>query len=285
MVRGSEGRNSAKIQYIIQGMSQISVAGRASGRAAAAVLVVVALTLTMAGCGGRSLFGKHYEYEEDLYLSLDGSAEIIVNASVAALVVLRGLDTLPLDPAARIDRDHVRDLFTSPHGEVIRVSRWRRFGRQFVQVRLRVPDIRVLPNSAPFSWSTYTLTEQNGEAIFTQTVGPSAMRPGTLPSVGWQGGELAAFKIHLPSRISYHNARDIDTDEPSAIARGNILAWEQLLTDRLDGTPIEIEVRMDRQSIFHRTLWLFAGSFAAAVVLLASIVWWTMRRGATETPS
>ena len=35
--------------------------------------------------------------------------------------------------------------------------------------------------------------------------------------------------------------------------RGNILAWEQLLTDRLDGRPIAIEVRMDRQSILYTT--------------------------------
>ena len=50
--------------------------------------------------------------------------------------------------------------------------------------------------------------------------------------------------------------------------RGNILAWEQHLTDRLDGRPISIEVRMDRQSILYTTLWLFAGAFAAAVLLL-----------------
>ena len=50
------------------------------------------LALAGAACGGR-LFGKVYEYEEDIYLSLDGSAELIVNASVPALVALRGLDS------------------------------------------------------------------------------------------------------------------------------------------------------------------------------------------------
>ncbi len=36
---------------------------------------------------------------------------------------------------------------------------------------------------------------------------------------------------------------------------------------------------MDRQSILHRTLWLFAGAFTAAVLVLVGLVWWTMRRG------
>ena len=29
----------------------------------------------------------------------------------------------------------------------------------------------------------------------------SAMRPGTLQNVGWSGGELVAFRLHLPSKI------------------------------------------------------------------------------------
>jgi hypothetical protein len=37
---------------------------------------------------------------------------------------------------------------------------------------------------------------------------------------------------------------------------------------------------MDRQSILHRTLWLFAGAFAAAVLLIVVLIWLTMRKGA-----
>ncbi len=95
-------------------------------------------------------------------------------------------------------------------------------------------------------------------------------------------GELVAFRLHLPSRIGWHNARELETNETSDIARGNILVWEQLLTDRLDGRPVAIEVRMDRQSILYRTLWLFAGAFAAAVALIGALIWWTMRRAPRE---
>jgi hypothetical protein len=68
------------------------------------------------------------------------------------------------------------------------------------------------------------------------------------------------------------------------VYRGNILAWEQHLADRLDGRPVQIEVRLESESILHRTLWLFAGAFAAAVLTLAALIWWTMRRGRGHEP-
>ena len=36
---------------------------------------------------------------------------------------------------------------------------------------------------------------------------------------------------------------------------------------------------MDSQSILYRTLFLFAGAFAAAVLTLVALIWWTMRKG------
>jgi hypothetical protein len=248
-------------------------------RACAVVLCLALAVLAESACGAGGLFGRVYEYEEDLYVSLDGSADLIINASIPALVALRGLDLNP-DSSAQIDRDRIRALYQSPLTEVTRVSRpWRRNGRRYVQVRLSVTDIRQLSSVAPFSWSQYQLAQEGDEYVFKQTVGPSAHRPGTLKDFGWKGGELVAFRLHLPSRIRHHNARDIEEDVPLDVQRGNILAWEQHLTDRLDGRPIAIEVRMDAESILYRTLWLFAGAFSAAVLLLATIIWLTVRKG------
>jgi hypothetical protein len=248
---------------------------------AVATAAVAAAALILASCAPGTLFGKQYEYEEDLTIALDGSATLTVNASLAALAALRGL---PVDPGASgIDRDRIRALFESPVAEVTRVDRgWRRAGRQFVQVRLRVPDIRRLHEAAPFAWSRYELFEAGGQHVFRQTVGAAAFRPGTMAKVGWNGGEVVAFRVHLPSRITWHNSRDLETNETADIGRGNILAWEQHLADRLDGAPVAVEIRMESQSILYRTLWIFAGAFAAAVLLLAALVWWTVRRGRTE---
>ena len=259
--------------------------GRASATRAAALVFVILWCAAAFACGGRGgFFGKVYEYEEDLYVALDGSADLIVNASLPALQALRGLK---LDERSSTTlRNLVREAYQSSDTQVTRVSRpWRRFGRRYIQVRLHVADIRKLNQVAPFSWSTYELSPHGNDFVFKQTIGPCALKPGTLQNVGWTGQELVAFRIHLPSRITWHNARDLDTNQASEIQRGNILAWEQQLTDRLDGRPIEIEVRMEKQSILHRTLWLFAGAFAAAVLLLGFFVWLTLRKGAKEVAS
>src|SRR5262245_66657822 len=95
-----------------------------SGRRAN-VLVLLGLLAAIAttACGG--VLTKKYEYEEEIYLLLDGTATVNVNASVASLVALRGAD-LPLDPGARIDRRRVRALFEGPGVTVSRVSLSRR---------------------------------------------------------------------------------------------------------------------------------------------------------------
>ncbi|HET7218121.1 MAG TPA: hypothetical protein VFJ02_08730 [Vicinamibacterales bacterium] len=259
-----------------------SIDGRASWRWRACTLVILCLLPAIAPACGGGLFGKVYEYEEDVYVSLDGSADVIVNASVPALVTLRGL-ALDTNPSARFDNDALRAAYKSPVTEVTRVSRpWRRHGRRFVQVRLHVSDIRRLPQVAPFAWSTYELADKDGLVVYKQNVAASAMRSGTLQNFGWTGGELVAFRLHLPSKIVWHNARDLETNDTSDIARGNILAWEQHLTDRLDGRPIAIEVRMENQSILHRTLWLFAGAFASAILVIGGLIWWTIRKGPKE---
>ncbi|MBA3297599.1 MAG: hypothetical protein H0U19_11770 [Acidobacteria bacterium] len=244
----------------------------------AAVLAALILAAATA-CGGGRIFGKQYEYEEDLTLSLDGSATVVVNASLPSLVALRGLP-LPTDNTTRLKDDEIRALFASPVTEVTRVSpAWRRKGRRFVQVRMKVKDVRRLHEVGPFAWSRYSLVEKNGQHLFRQTVGASALRPASLQNYGWDGREIVAFRLHLPSKIHHHNARDLETNETIDASRGNILAWEQHLADRLDGRPVELEVRMESRSILYRTLFLFGGAFTAAVIVLLLLVWWTMRRG------
>ncbi|MDQ3213299.1 MAG: hypothetical protein M3Q85_11545 [Acidobacteriota bacterium] len=248
--------------------------------ARAMVLAVVMIALCGAGACAGGILGKQYEYEEDLYLALDGSATVVVNASVPALVALRGID-LDLAATTRVDVGKIRAAYSSPVAEVTRVSPpWRRAGRRFVQIRLDVKDIRRLSEAGPFSWSHYGLAAQNGRHVYRQSVGASALRPGTLRNVGWKGSEVVAFRLHLPSRILWHNARELESGEPRGTSRGNILSWEQHLADRLAGTPVAIEVQMDSQSILHRTLWLFGGAFLAAVTVLALLIWFTFRKGA-----
>ncbi|MBA2306210.1 MAG: hypothetical protein H0W08_26775 [Acidobacteria bacterium] len=246
-------------------------------RVAAAVVAAISV-LSAAGCGG-GILGRQYEYEEDLTIGIDGSATLVVNSSLAALAALRGL-RVPTDSSERFNRDDIRALFQTPVSDVRRVSRvWTRKGRRFVQIRMEINDIRKLSEAAPLSWSRYEFGAKDGRHVYHQTVGPSAMKPGALKNYGWDGSEIVAFRLHLPSKILHHTARDLETNEPSLARRGNILAWEQHLADRLDGRPIDIVVEMESQSILYRTLWLFASAFLAAVVVLVLLIWWTMRKG------
>jgi hypothetical protein len=238
-------------------------------RAAATVLAGVMMVASL-GCG-RGLF-RQYEYEEEIYLKIDGSADIVVNTSIPALVALRGVN-LSTDPNVQIDRDRLRAFFQSPSTTVTRVSRpWRRAGRRFVQVRLETANIRTVSQAAPFAWSAYRFDPRDGLFVYRQTMGAPA---GATPaSAGWNGSELVAVRMHIPAKIRYHNAPSKEVE------RGNIVEWEQSLRDRLAGKPLDIEVRMETESILSRTLLIFGVSAAAALTLLAAIVLWVRRAGA-----
>ena len=239
-------------------------------------LALVAMLSMSVVWGCRSVLSMQYEYDEEIFLELDGSATVYVNASVPALVALRGAP-LDVDPRARLDRDDVRAFFESPVAEVESVTTSRRDNRRYVHVRLAVADIRRLSEAPAFSWSRYTLAEKGELAVFRQDVGVSA---GTdVGNVGWRGDEMVAFRYHLPSRIPFHNA-------PSRnIERGNILRWEQPLAARLKGEPLTAEVHMETESILVQTLLLFAITAAAALATIAAAVWWVMRRRAPELPT
>ncbi len=240
-------------------------------RQALALTVLALLVLT--SCARP--FGRQYEYEEEIFIGLDGSATVIVNTSLAALAALHGLD-VPLDPAAPIDRDRIRALYASPVSEVTRVSRpWRRDGRRFVQVRLDVSDVRRLPETRPFAWARYTFARTGEELQFVQELGPSAGKD--VGDVGWDGAELVAVRLHIPSRVTYHNA-------PSRLVeRGNILSWEQPLKARLAGEPLRVEARFGVQRILVLTVALFLAAMAAAAITVAGLIWWVVRKGHQRT--
>ncbi len=225
--------------------------------------------MAVSACGGGGLV-KQYQYDEDIYLSVDGSATIYLNASVPALVNLRGLD-LDIRPTANVDRAKIRSLFTTEATRVTRVSRWRRFGRQFVQIRMSVDDVTKLGSVAPFDWATYQLDRHDDLVVYRQQLNAAAGKP--VGDVGWKGGELIAVRLHLPSRIRYHNAG------AGNLRRGNILVWEQPLTDRQAGKPLEIEARIEKTSILYSTLVLFAVSGLLALVVFAALILWVVRKG------
>ncbi|MGE0863421.1 MAG: hypothetical protein AB7P34_05920 [Vicinamibacterales bacterium] len=229
--------------------------------------LVLASVLLSTACG--NVLSRKYEYEEEIFLALDGSASVYVNAAVPALVALRGAN-LPVDPNARLDRQVVREFYSSPVTRVANVNTSRRDGRRYVHLRINVDDIRKLSEAAPFAWSQYRFQDSDGLFEYAQTVQGAAGQD--VGQVGWNGRELVAFRIHLPSKVEFHNS-------PSrTIERGNIIVWEQSLSERQKGTPLEIVVRMQTESILFRTLALFGMMMVAAALTFAAAIWFVKTR-------
>jgi hypothetical protein len=234
-----------------------------------ALVVLLAAVSVSASCGGGGFF-RQYEYEEEIYLSVDGSATVYVNSSVGALNALRG-SSFDTSPAAQIDRSAVRQYFTTPITRVTRQpSLSRRSNRRFVHVRLDVGDVRRLGEATPFAWSSYQFVRNGNVLLYQQTVTQSAGKP---VSTNWTGNELVAFRLHVPSRITDHNA---GAGNPR---RGNILVWEQSLSDRMRSVPLTMTAQMEPESILYRTLFLFAATFIAVGIGFVLVIWWILRRG------
>ena len=233
------------------------------------------LTAVLASIACGNVIARKYEYEEEIFLALDGSATVYVNASVPALVALRGV-ALPLDPAARLDRTAVRDLYETPVSHVASVTTSRREGRRYVHLRLTVPEVRRLGEAPLFAWSAYQYHEQEGQYEFTQKVGAAANQ--SVGNVGWDGTELIAVRLHLPSKVTFH-------DSPSKkVERGNIVVWEQNLAERQKGAPLEITARMETQSILFRTLALFGAMGVLVVITFIAAIWFVRSRNPEAGP-
>ena len=264
-------------------------------RLRAAIVSFAAFGLVACRSGpGVGLFTQ-YEYEEETYLSLDGTATVYVNSSIPALNALRG-SQFDTNPNATIDRAAITSFFERPVADggpeappaaapgaaaprlrVTRVTFSHRNDRLYVHVRLSVDDVRQLEAAAPFAWSTYAFAQDGGLMVYRQRLGaatPHAQAATNQTGANWTGNELVAFRMHIPSKVAYHNAG------ADNLRRGNILVWEQPLRDRLAGAPLEIEARMETQSILYRTLWLFLGTIGAVALMFAAVVWWVAKGGA-----
>lgn len=231
--------------------------------------ICVALAAIGALVGLRGPMLHTYEYQEDLYLSLDGSATLYLSSSLPALVALHGLD-LPTSPKAPLDRAKLRTAFAGPGVSVSSISAWRRHGRRFVTIRIDATEVTKLAGVPPFSTSRFEFGRVGAGYRLREQLGPPSGKP--VGDVGWNGSELVGFRWHVPSKIESHNTRKEN------FLRGNILVWEQPLSKRQSAAPLLMVVEMQAESILHGTLWLFAISVGAALTVVALVLWWVVRK-------
>jgi hypothetical protein len=128
-------------------------------------------------------------------------------------------------------------------------------------------DDAELSRLAPFAWSRYRLDARRRG--LQQLVGKPTGR--SVSDAGWDGSEIVAFRMHIPSEILFHNT--------AGTQRGNILEWDQPLTARLNGEPLDLQVNMEPRSILYSTLLLFGGTVLAVAATFAIVIWLIARKG------
>ena len=266
---GSSGENVGKF-VLYHSTVMRNRAGIASARLALAVLRRRAVA---AACGRRRRLFRQYQYEEEVYLSLDGTATVYVHASLAALNALRGT-SFATAPNAPLDREAVRAFFTTPVTRVIgQVNASRRSNRRFIHVQL---DVDEFGGSARRRRSRGRPTTSNATAIwyvYRQTIGPAPARM----SATSDGTARRWWRSGCTCRARFDITTPAGTSAAATSSSGN-RRW----TKRLRGAPLVLDARMDPESILFRTLWLFGWTFVAVAITFGFVIWLIVRRAPAE---
>jgi hypothetical protein len=205
-----------------------------------------------------------YEYQEDLYLEVDGSGEIWLSGSKDLIGLLYGID-------GNADDTVLKELFESPSLQVVSVKRSQRRGRSFFNIRARFEDLTLLSDHPAFPGRRYRLGRGD------RFVELAADIPGTRlmeapPRI--DGGPMR-FRIHFPSPVHHHNS---DT----GVERGNIITWEQPIAKHLEGEPLHMVARFDRRTVLAATLMILAVAIGLAVLIIVISLYVLVRIGRRE---
>ena len=223
--------------------------------------VVLLLALSLRGCVA-------YEFEHEFWIRTDGSGTVNVTARPELWDAMKGVRVSPTDEDAA--RQTVRALFESSGLSVRRVTLTHRAGRPYVFVAADFTDVNRLAGTPAFPDLALSVRPE-GENL---RLDGRWSRPSGLPDVPLESRDgLMAVRFHLPSKVySHRNAF-------AGVERGNIVAWRETVTEGLAGRPLEVGALIDRRSILRSTIGLFAIAILLALGILATVLWWVVRKG------
>jgi len=221
--------------------------------------VALLLALSLRGCVA-------YEFEHEFWIRVDGSGSVTVTARPELWGAMKGLRASDDDAM----RQAVRGVFESSGLRVRRVTLTHRAGRPYVFVSADFTDVNRLAGTPAFPDLALSL-RPDGENL--RLDGRWARPPG-LPDVPFAARDgLMAVRFHLPSKVySHRNAF-------GGVERGNIVGWRETVAEGLAGRPLELGALLDRRSILMSTVGLFAIAIAAALSMMAGVLWWVVRKG------
>ena len=223
--------------------------------------VVLLLALSLRGCVA-------YEFEHEFWIRVDGSGTVNVTARPELWGAMKGVRVSPTDEDAA--GQTVRALFESSGLRVRRVTLTHRAGRPYVFVAADFTDVNRLAGTPAFPDLALSVRPE-GDNL---RLDGRWSRPPGLPDVPLESRDgLMAVRFHLPSKVySHRNAF-------AGVERGNIVAWRETVAEGLAGRPLEVGALIDRRSILRSTIGLFAIAIALALGILATVLWWVVRKG------
>jgi hypothetical protein len=198
-----------------------------------------------------------YEYEEEVFLEVDGSGDIRMSGSEAAVEALH-----------HVDADHAASLFEADGVQIVSVRETERDLRKFVHVEARFAEWEDLCCTPAFQGRACRLVSgEDGLALHLSLPSPRESAPESLDPQA-----ILALRYHFPSTIHYHNS-------PGGIERGNILAWKRTLREHFAGRPLDVEVRFDRRTILEATVSIVGLAFVLVAASLGSALVLMVRKG------
>jgi hypothetical protein len=189
-----------------------------------------------------------YEYEEEVFLDVDGSGEIRMSGSTTVVGALHELE----EP----DVERAKALFEGEGVDVLSALETERDRRKFVHVEARFSDWEELCRLPAFHGRRCRLTIGDEGLALELSLPPPR---GTAPE-GLDPQALLALRYHVPSTIRYHNS-------PRDIERGNILSWQRTIREHFAGRPLDVEVHFDRRTVLAAAVSVMG--FALALVALS----------------
>lgn len=220
------------------------------------LLLLAALSSFCTGCAGCTA----YEYEEDVFLDVDGSGRMRVSGSREILRALHGEHG---GSASRLGAHFDRAGF-----ELTSARETERDGRPFLHVEGRFAAWETLCRHPAFENRVCRLAgEDETLGLELRVPAPEGRIPKGVPADG-----VVGFRFHLSSTVREHSS-------PEPVQRGNILVWERSAADHFGGTPVDVRIRFDRRSVLATTARILALSLGAVVAAVATAIGFMVRKG------
>lgn len=217
--------------------------------------IAIGGTVLVTGC-------TTYEYEEEVFLAVDGSGRIRVSGSEEMLAALH------VDPAHPVTTATIAELFQGPGVEIDSVRETERRGRRFLHVQGRFDEWNHLCALPAFADRDCRLEMSDEElALYLTLPAPERGIPDRVPA-----DAVLALRFHFPSSVRYHNS-------PRGIERGNIIEWERSPAELIDESELRVEARFERRSVLASTLVVLGTAFGIVAGAVGLALWLMVRKG------